>query len=163
MAATVAVPVSSSVSSSSTPATSSGSKYRGAVIEDLQLPPAFSLPSNELLSRAIELAYDRDFSHIPILHPKTRSPVGHIDVATLKKKWESSQANPDDKVDAHMSRFKRSASHPYKLITPWTELEELEEFLKENDFALVTDNDRKFVIAVATSHDLEQFVTRRGF
>jgi len=59
-------------------------KYRGAVVEvhrqvsliltrlvdifclqDLQLPPAFSLPRSELIARAIELAYDRDFSHIP--------------------------------------------------------------------------------------------------
>ena len=58
-------------------------KYRGAVVEvhrrvtlafsppslidlqDLQLPPAFSLPRSELIARALELAYDRDFSHIP--------------------------------------------------------------------------------------------------
>ena len=66
-------------------------KYRGAVVEvtqskgalliaahlaelscsllfnlkDLQLPPAFSLPGSELIAHAIELAYDRDFSHIP--------------------------------------------------------------------------------------------------
>jgi hypothetical protein len=57
-------------------------KYRGAVVEvctppvavahvsrrtpqDLQLPPAFALPKTELIARAIELAYDRDFSHIP--------------------------------------------------------------------------------------------------
>ena len=33
--------------------------------QDLQLPPAFSLPASELIARAIELAYDRDFSHIP--------------------------------------------------------------------------------------------------
>lgn len=33
--------------------------------QDLQLPPAFSLPSDEAISRAIEMAYERDFSHIP--------------------------------------------------------------------------------------------------
>ena len=33
--------------------------------QDLQLPPAFSLPADESVSRAIELAYERDFSHIP--------------------------------------------------------------------------------------------------
>ncbi|KAH8823772.1 hypothetical protein DL96DRAFT_1468506, partial [Flagelloscypha sp. PMI_526] len=143
-------------------------KYRGAAIEDLQLPPAFSLPSNELLCRAIELAYDRDFSHIPILHPKTRSPVGHFDVATLKK-WESSQANPngcldkDDRVDAHMSRFKRSAGHPYKLITLCDMVFHLLECMTDTFSLISTDSDRKFVNAVATSHDREQFVTRREF
>jgi len=40
-------------------------KYRGAVVEDLQLPPAFTLPREEAIAAAIELAYDRDFSHIP--------------------------------------------------------------------------------------------------
>ncbi len=40
-------------------------KYRGAVVDDLQLPPAFSLPYSERISKAIELAYERDFSHIP--------------------------------------------------------------------------------------------------
>lgn len=34
-------------------------------IQDLQLPPAFTLPRDEALAAAIELAYDRDFSHIP--------------------------------------------------------------------------------------------------
>ncbi len=57
-------------------------RYRGAVVEvwfsfisvmtdywtlskDLQLQPAFALPSEEPISRAIELAYERDFSQIP--------------------------------------------------------------------------------------------------
>lgn len=64
-------------------------KYRGAVVEvrsymlygsltkgrqltlqqDLQLPPAFSLPREEAIAAAIELAYDRDFSHIPYADP----------------------------------------------------------------------------------------------
>lgn len=43
-------------------------KYRGAVVEDLQLPPAFALPSTEYISRAIELAYERDFSYIPCVY-----------------------------------------------------------------------------------------------
>ncbi|KAL0069662.1 hypothetical protein AAF712_003320 [Marasmius tenuissimus] len=62
-----------------------------------------------------------------------------------------------------MTKFKRSiGTNPYTLITPLTELKELEEFLKDNIFALVTDANRKFVLAVATSQDLENFVTRRG-
>lgn len=35
-----------------------------------------------------------------------------------------------------MTKFKRRASQPYSLITPSTPLEELEEFLKDNIFAL---------------------------
>jgi len=137
-------------------------KYRGAVVEDLQLQPAFALPSEEPISRAIELAYERDFSHIPVLTRKRRL-LGYVDVAELKKKWEAGQANPDDKVVEYMTRFNRSLSQPYTLITPSTPLAELEEFLKHNIFAIVTDYGRKFVLGVATSHDLQQFVSRRGF
>lgn len=79
-----------------------------------------------------------------------------------------------------MTKFKRTSSHPYTLITVYTPLTELEEFLKTNIFALgalyecysrqdcfliqfvVTDDERKFVLAVATLQDLENFVSRRG-
>ncbi|KAG8216410.1 hypothetical protein J3R82DRAFT_6515 [Butyriboletus roseoflavus] len=135
-------------------------RYRGAVVEDLQLPPAFSLPADESISRAIELAYERDFSHIPVLD-KNRRPVGYVDAALLRAKWQAGQANPNDSVKEYMSRFQRS-EHPYTIITPDTPLAELAEFLRDNIFALVTDSNRKFVLAVATSQDLENFVSRRG-
>ena len=68
-----------------------GDKYRGAVVEvrrssmsnrgwtldslsqDLQLPPAFALPSDEAISRAIESAYERDFSYIPYVHSSAQA------------------------------------------------------------------------------------------
>ncbi|KAF8548261.1 hypothetical protein OG21DRAFT_788851 [Imleria badia] len=136
-------------------------KYRGAVVEDLQLPPAFSLPADESISRAIELAYERDFSHIPVLD-KNRRPLGYIDAAELKAKWQAGYAKPNDSVEQYMSKFIRNESHPYTIITPDTPLAELAEFLNDNIFALVTDSNRKFVLAVATSQDLENFVSRRG-
>ncbi|KZS97070.1 hypothetical protein SISNIDRAFT_472913 [Sistotremastrum niveocremeum HHB9708] len=136
-------------------------KYRGAVVEDLQLPPAFCLPEHESISRAIELAYERDFSHIPVLS-KERKPLGYIAVATLKEKWEKGLADPNDSVQSHTVKFQRSSSHPYTLITPDTPLDVLEEFLTHNIFALVTDVGRKFVLGVATMQDLENFVSRRG-
>ncbi|KAI8986890.1 hypothetical protein BD414DRAFT_487388 [Trametes punicea] len=140
----------------------SADKYRGAVVEDLQLPPAFSLPADEAISRAIEMAYERDFSYIPVLD-KNRKLLGYIDVAALKAKWEAGEANPDDKVSQYMTKFKRTASTPYTIITPSTPLAELEDFLKRNEFAIVTDWGRKFVLGVATLQDLENFVSRRGF
>ncbi|KAH0834784.1 hypothetical protein J3R83DRAFT_10385 [Lanmaoa asiatica] len=153
-------------------------KYRGAVVEDLQLPPAFSLPADEYISRAIELAYERDFSQIPVLD-KNRRPLGYVDAVVLKEKWQAGYAKPDDTVKKYMSAFKRNESHPYTIITPDTPLAELAEFLRDNIFALgeatqisptaqwtdsdlVTDSNRKFVLAVATSQDLENFVSRRG-
>ncbi|TFY65872.1 hypothetical protein EVG20_g5207 [Dentipellis fragilis] len=135
-------------------------KYRGAV--DLQLPPAFALPQDDAIARAMELAFDRDFSHIPVLDRK-RKPLGYLDVPKLKSKWEAGELNPSDPVSASMTKFNRSpTTNPYTTITPATPLAELEHFLATNIFALVTDYDRKFVLAVATPQDLENFVTRRG-
>jgi len=39
--------------------------WRWSRAQDLQLPPAFALYSTERVSRATELAYERDFSYIP--------------------------------------------------------------------------------------------------
>ncbi|KAH8997978.1 hypothetical protein EDB92DRAFT_1933119 [Lactarius akahatsu] len=137
-------------------------KFRGAVVEDLQLPPAFSLPKSELIARAIELAYDRDFSHIPVLG-KHRNLLGYIEVATLKKKWEAGEVTPTDTIASCMTKFNRSpTTNPYTIITPDTPLAELESFLRNHIFALITDYERKFVLGVATSQDLEAFVSRRG-
>ncbi|KAH9962210.1 hypothetical protein BC827DRAFT_1199702 [Russula dissimulans] len=137
-------------------------KYRGAVVEDLQLPPAFCLPRSELVSRAIELAYDRDFSHIPVLG-KRRNLLGYVEVATLKKKWEAGEVNATDKILSCMTKFNRSPrTNPYTTITLDTPLADLEGFLQNNVFAVVTDYERKFVLGVATPQDLETFVSRSG-
>ncbi|KAF7324406.1 CBS domain-containing protein [Mycena sanguinolenta] len=143
-------------------ATTAAEKYRGAVVEDLQLQPAFCVKSSETILRAIEQAYERDFSHIPVLDSQRR-PLGYIEVATLKERWEAGKADASDKVINYMTRFNRTASQPYTIITPYTPLAELEEFLTRSIFAIVTDPSRKFVVALATTHDLETFVSRRGF
>ncbi|KAF7300638.1 CBS domain-containing protein [Mycena chlorophos] len=140
----------------------SADKYRGAVVEDLQLPPAFTVHSSETIARAIESAYDRDFSHIPVLD-RHRKPLGYIDVASLKEQWEAGKADAGDKVIKFMTRFRRTSDAPYTLITPLTPLVELEAFLKDNIFAIVTDPGRKFVVALSTPQDLESFVSRHGF
>lgn len=80
-----------------------------------------------------------------------------------------------------MIKFQRNAQNPYIIITPLSPLSDLETFLKSHIFALgklsifclakqiysypadvVTDSSRKFVLAVATKQDLDNFVSRRG-
>lgn len=58
-------------------------------------------------------------------------------------------------MEKYMTKFKRTVGTPYTIITPSTPLAELEDFLKHNIFAIVTDWDRKFVLGVVTSQDLE--------
>jgi len=110
-------------------------KYRGAVVEDLQLPPAFSVSASDTIARVIEAAFDRDFSHVPVLDQKRR-PVGYVDVARLKSQWEAGKADPNDRVQLFMTKFRRTTETPYTVITPLTELAELESFLQDNIFAL---------------------------
>ena len=76
-----------------------------------------------------------------------------------------------DTVEKAMLRFRRKG-RVYKIITMETPLEELEEFFRggrngtaeppePQDFAVVTDPERRFVLGVVTKADLEEFVRRR--
>lgn len=85
---------------------------------------------------------------------RDRRPLGYVDVAALKEKWEAGTASPvsiairsiatlyaesdaqNDSISKYMTKFNRSASQYYTLITPLTPLAELAEFLQENIFAL---------------------------
>lgn len=67
-------------------------------------------------------------------------------------------------------KFRKSKGKKYQVITMDTELWELEGFFEnigdyatgtKQDFAVVTDGGRKFVLGVATRHDLDEFVKRR--
>lgn len=78
-----------------------------------------------------------------------------------------------------MQRFNRKRTNVYTVITMDTPLEELERFFKgepmtaregevnstaglgKQDFAIVTDPTRKFVLGVVTEGDLQEFVRRR--
>jgi hypothetical protein len=82
-----------------------------------------------------------------------RRPLGYIDVAELKTRWEAGGADPvrtvfppwscvlstaqNDRVAQYMTKFARSAAqNPYTLMTPGTELADLERFLEDHHFAL---------------------------
>lgn len=67
-----------------------------------------------------------------------------------------------------MTRFQRKG-RTYRVITMETPLEELEGFFRggvpegpwKQEFAVITDENRRFVLGVATVQDLEEFVKRR--
>ena len=65
-----------------------------------------------------------------------------------------------------MMKFQRKGKK-YKVITMDTPLEDLEAFFdgsevgQKQEFAVVTDGQRRFVLGVATKADLEEFVRRR--
>lgn len=85
----------------------------------------------------------------------------------MKEKLKNGVVTDVDTVAKAMLKFQRKGKQ-YKIITMDTPLEELEEFFnggvdgkETQDFAVVTDFSRRFVLGVATKNDLEEFVKRR--
>lgn len=72
----------------STTPTQLSAKYRGAVVEDLQLPPAVCLSPSTPVLEVLQIAYEREFSQLPVLAdpvpPQPRRLVGFVDVERLK-------------------------------------------------------------------------------
>ncbi|KAF8245902.1 hypothetical protein K440DRAFT_632809 [Wilcoxina mikolae CBS 423.85] len=101
------------------------------------------------------MSYDRDYSQLTVVHPSTRALLGYVSSHSLKR------ANPNEPVSTVMNRFDRRRVKGYKIITPETPLEELQEFFVGEEFAVVTDAARRFVLGVATRGDLEEFLRRR--
>lgn len=145
-------------------------KYRGATVADLDLPPALSTSPNMSLSSAMLSASSHDYSYLTVLSEETRSLLGYLPISRLKSLFQSKQLDPSDPVKKAMVKFKRAEGKKYQTITMETELWELEGFFEnvgnyatgtKQDFAVITDGGRKFVLGVATRHDLNEFVGRR--
>ncbi|KAL8778629.1 MAG: hypothetical protein Q9203_001625 [Teloschistes exilis] len=143
-------------------------KYRGATVEDLDPPPALSTKPTELISYALMNAYERDYSHLTVVSEDTRALLGYLNIPRLKQMLKEGAVSETDHVEKAMQKFQRSGK-VYKVITMDTPLEELESFFTggtsgssgPQEFAVVTDGNRRFVLGVATKGDLEQFVKRR--
>ena len=145
-------------------------KYRGATVADLDLSPALSTSPSTSLADAMLSGSSHDYSHLTVLSDSTRSLLGYLPISRLKSLFESKRLQPSDSVSKAMVKFKRGAGKEYQVITMETELWELEGFFEntgplasgsKQDFAVVTDGDRKFVLGVATRSDLDEFVRRR--
>lgn len=95
-----------------------------------------------------------------------RALLGYLSIPRLKELLKSGEVTDSDSVESAMLKFRRKGKR-YKVITMDTPLEELEEFFngydggRRQDFAVVTDAGRRFVLGVATRADLEEFVRRR--
>ena len=112
-------------------------------------------------------AYERDYSHLTVVSSDTRALLGYLSIPRLKELLKNGTVKDGDPVEMAMQKFRRKGN-VYKVITMDTPLEELEEFFEsgsvggsKQDFAVVTDLNRRFVLGVATKWDLEEFVRRR--
>jgi len=138
-----------------------------ATVEDLEPPPALSCRPTDPISHALMSGLERDYTHLTVTS-ENRALLGYISIPRLQQLLKEGKVKENDPVEAAMQKFRRRGTS-YKVITLETPLEELEEFfnggvdgLGKQDFAVVTDGSRKFVLGVATKEDLESFVKRRG-
>ena len=138
-----------------------------ATVEDLDLPPALSSHPMVPISMALMSAYERDYTHLTVVSEDTRALLGYLNIPRLKQLLKDGTVSDSDPVEKAMQKFRRKGS-VYKVISMDTPLEELEEFFNggvrgsgAQDFAVVTDGGRRFVLGVATKSDLEEFAKRR--
>lgn len=138
-----------------------------ATVEDLDPHPAFSCHPTDTISNALLTAFERDYTHLTVIHSQTRALVGYLSIPRLKQLLQDGKVKEQDPVSKAMTKFERKKG-AYKIITMDTPLEELEEFFMGKggdhepcDFAVVTDQSRRFVLGVATVQDLEEFAKRR--
>jgi hypothetical protein len=110
-------------------------------------------------------AFERDYTHLTVVSAETRALMGYLSIPRLKQMLKEGKVKDSDPVQRAMMKFRRGRA--YKVITMDTPLEELEAFFnggvggEAQDFAVVTDYSRRFVLGVATRSDLEEFVKRR--
>jgi len=120
-----------------------------------------------MISTALMNAYERDYTHLTVISEDTRALLGYLSIPRLKQLLKEGTVRDSDHVEKAVQKFQRRAN-VYKVITMETPLEELEAFFDgdvggkgRQEFAIVTDVGRRFVLGVATREDLEEFVRRR--
>jgi hypothetical protein len=111
---------------------------------------------------------ERDYTHLTVTSQETRALLGYISIPRLQELLKEGKVKDNDAVEEAMHKFQRRGRR-YKVITTETPLEELDDFFNggiegigKQDFAVVTDASRKFVLGVATREDLESFIKRRA-
>jgi len=151
----------------STPYCMAAGFLRGGVGLDAFTDAAVGDP--RVLALAAKVGYRIDPDN---LYP--REFTGH-----LRAMLRDGRVREEDEVGQAMLRFRRKG-RVYRVITMDTPLEELEDFFRgapagggergteadkvgggPQDFAVVTDYARRFVLGVVTKEDLEEFVKRR--
>jgi len=113
------------------PSSSLSILYRGATVEDLQLPPAVCVSLNSNLLTALTVANDHDYSQLPVLDDNDRKLKGYLDIRELKQKLEIGKVKGEDGIENCLKRFrggkgKGGVEGSYTIIEPDTGLADLE-------------------------------------
>jgi CBS domain-containing protein len=138
---TSTLPIQSTLSTTSTNlSTSPSSKYRFSAVDDLQLPPALSVTTETPLEDALTMALEREYSQLTVISPERRKLLGYLDIPHVVEQLKSGKrprrGDGELLVKDMFTRFDRRKSVGYQVITPDTSLDVLDEFLKNNNFAI---------------------------
>lgn len=138
----------------------------------MDLLPALTIHPSTPLSQALELSYEREYSYLPVVSTSTKRLLGYLTADLLRQ--AAGTSSPDALVADHYIKFSSKATsssssntssskkREFLKITPETPLEQLEQFFKQGqEFAVVTDDERRFVLGVAVKEDLDKFVKSR--
>lgn len=163
--------------------------YRGATVEDLDIQPALSINPITHLNVALEIAYEHEFSYLPVIHEANKKLLGVINIEELKSKpqkfksgflkpivkhymiWFHQKARDNYEKESHEEqstplnttiKTPKPKGKKFNIITPWTPLEQLAEFFNSGIyFAIITNDDGTFVYGVATPEDLTRYEKSR--
>lgn len=161
--------------------------YRGATIEDLDIKPAISINPTTHLNLALEIAFEHEFTYLPVIHEENKKLLGVLKVEELRNnphKFQSrsiepivknymiwfnkrAQENYNRQIPklgeiSRNSRIKKPSAKKYQTLTPYTPLEELAKFFNNGIyFAIITNDEGSFVYGVATPEDLTKYENSR--
>ncbi|GEQ70212.1 hypothetical protein JCM33374_g3888 [Metschnikowia sp. JCM 33374] len=159
--------------------------YRGATVEDLDIRPAISVNPSTPLKRAFEVAFENEFTFLPVIHEKNKRLLGvvrlseqkPVDTTSASKEpltieymhWFSQKAkeryakedvkdSTTTPLNSKILRPRSSGGKNYRVLTPLTPLEELGKFFNSgNYFAIITNGEGNLVYGVVTPEDLGKY------
>lgn len=161
--------------------------YRGATIEDLDIRPAISINPSTPLQKAFQVAFENEFSFLPVIHETNKRLLGVLNVEALQQSpdklrnsflkpvtvnymlWFSQkareryektsvQAPSSTQLNSKILKPRPSGGKHYEVLTPLTPLERLAKFFNSgNYFAIITNGEGNLVYGVVTPQDLLKY------
>ncbi|EGV64880.1 hypothetical protein CANTEDRAFT_103408 [Yamadazyma tenuis ATCC 10573] len=163
--------------------------YRGATVEDLDIKPAISVNPITDLSVALEIAYENEFTYLPVIHESNKKLLGVLNVGELRRHpqkvtnsflkpvvknymiWFHQKAREKYDSEEHTNISSSSTTtiqkptskgKKFQVLTPWSPLEDLATFFNSGMyFAIITNDHSNFVYGVATPEDLTRYENSR--
>ncbi|KJE89664.1 hypothetical protein CAOG_01099, partial [Capsaspora owczarzaki ATCC 30864] len=141
------------------PSTNPASKYRGAAVEDLNLPVPVTASQTIAIGAALALMDEHDFDNLPVLDAKKRL-VGLLTREKLEARVRAAPSTAEAEQVTPAMYYSFSRKHRYVPIQLDTPLEVLEQFFTQHSIAFVTD-DNGWCVSLATPADLQLYLSKR--